>query len=416
MGKELENDRSSPSGPIGALTTTRNPKGCEDFGSPPEYRDRMRALMVNSTLHIGGAERVAACIAQHIDPSKIRMTACYLKEPGTIAEQMQHAGVRIVPIPGLKAGRKDYLSFLKLRQLIQTEQIELIHTHDVHGMMDGSACRLTMRSLKHVHTFHFGNYPDLPGRYKKIESLLWRVPDAIVAVGNAQANAIRALYRIPDDRLRVIRNGVEDPSSLTDGARRLVMRQPGVPVIASISTLIPQKGLEHLLEAAALLKESGERFQLVIAGEGMLRESLERRANRLAISDSVTFLGWVPQASTQLLPECDIFVQSSLWEAMSVVVLEAMAAAKPMVVTDVGENAFVVEHERSALIVPPANPGALAAALRNLLRHPELASSLADAARRRYEENFRLHNMVAAYERLYCELLDGWAADERVAR
>lgn len=360
--------------------------------------------MVNSTLHIGGAEQVAACLAERLGNDSLTVSACYLKEPGLIADQMLRGGVDLVPVPGLRPGERDYLTSLKLRRLILERNIEVIHTHDIHGLIDGAACRLMMRGLRHVHTFHFGNYPHRRIRHKLIEGGLWRIPDAVVAVGHAQAAAIRSCYGLPADRLRVIWNGVEDPMQSPPGEPLDVRIRPGVPVIASISTLIQQKGLTHLLEAAAMLKQSGESFQLLIAGDGGLKQALHEQARQLQLGEHVTFLGWVPQASRRVLPMCDIFVQSSLWEAMSVVVLEAMAAAKPLVVTSVGENPHVVLADETGLVVPPADPGSLANGLRRLLREVDLRDKLARAARARYQDLFTTRHMIAAHEELYREL------------
>jgi glycosyltransferase involved in cell wall biosynthesis len=360
--------------------------------------------MVNSTLHIGGAEQVAATLSASLNPREFDVSACYLKEPGLVADQMLRSGVELVALPGLIPGRKDYLTSLKLRRLINDRGIQIIHTHDIHGMIDGAICRLSMRGVRHVHTFHFGNYPHRRTRHKLIEGGLWRVPDALIAVGHTQAAAIRKMYGIPEKRLRVLWNGVDDPALVDRNGEFESLTVPGVPLIGSISTLITQKGLEFLLEAAALLRDSGERFQLVVAGHGVLKEPLQEQARRLRLTDHVRFLGWVSEASRKLLPVCDIFVQSSLWEAMSVVVLEAMAAAKPMVVTTVGENPHVVLAGETGITVPPANAQALADALRRLLRDPALRAKLGGAARNRYEALFTTRHMIQAHEALYAEL------------
>jgi glycosyltransferase involved in cell wall biosynthesis len=155
-----------------------------------------------------------------------------------------------------------------------------------------------------------------------------------------------------------------------------------------------------------MLKQSGENFHLVLAGHGALKEVLQQRARALGLDEHVKFLGWVSEASRKLMPVCDIFVQSSLWEAMSVVVLEAMAAGKPMTVTTVGENPHVVLNEETGLTVPPGDARALADSLRRLLRDERLRESLGRAARRRYEEHFTNAHMVRAHESLYTELVN----------
>lgn len=374
-------------------------------------RPRTRLLMVNSTLHIGGAEQVAATLSSLVDPSAFEVGACYLKEPGLIADQMRRAGVEIFAIPGLVPGRRDYFTALKLRRLIRARRAQVIHTHDIHGLIDGSFCRLTMPGLRHVHTFHFGNYPHRYRHYMRIEGSLWRVPDVLIAVGHVQAKSIRACYGMPESRLRVMWNGVDDhfnSAAGNAGSEFAHLKTPGIPLIGSISTLIPQKGLDRLLEAAALLRQTGEKFHLVIAGHGELKASLEAQTHSLGLDENVKYLGWVSEASRKLLPVCDIFVQSSMWEAMSIVVLEAMAAAKPMVVTTVGENPHVVINEETGLTVPPGDPRALANALRRLLRDQQLCDSLARGARSRYEGNFTTQHMTRAHESLYA-----WLAGNR---
>ena len=378
--------------------------------------ERTTVLIVNSTLHIGGAEKVAACLAEGIGRGRFSVAACYLKEPGLVADQMVRAGVELLQLPGFRAGRPDYLTSLKLGRLIISRGIRVIHTHDIHGMIDGSICRLLKPVLRFVHTFHFGNYPHRHKRYQLIERTLWRIPDALVAVGHNQAAQIQNCYNIPIERLRVIWNGVDDPTLRSHPERLRDVAPPGVPVIASVSTLIPQKGLEFLLHAAALLRESGEKFVLLVAGDGALRDELRSQASQLGLVDCIRFLGWVPQASDRVLPACDIFVQSSRWEAMSVVVLEAMAAGKPMVVTQVGENPHVVIDGETGFTVPPGNPQALANGLRTLLRDTGMRQRMGYAARQRYEAKFTTRHMIGAYEALYCELTGNTASARREDR
>lgn len=361
--------------------------------------------MACSTLHIGGAEGVAACLAEHVDRDRFEMTACYLKENGVVGEKMTAAGVRLVPIPGFRPGRQDRLTSLKLMRLIRQQGIQILHTHDVHGLMDATICRRMVPRLRHIHTFHYGNYPERDRSSARAERICWRSADALVAVGHAQAAAICDLYQIPPDRVRIIWNGVDDPSpSPVDELRERILAAPR-PVILSVSTLIEQKGIKQLLLAAQILKAHGQEFRLIIAGHGHLREGLEAQAHALGIAERVEFLGWVPNAASRILSACDVFVQSSLWEAMSVVVLEAMAAARPMVVTRVGDNAHVVVDDECGLLAPPGDAEVLARSLARLLNDAAYAAKLGAAARQRYLAHFTVGPMVSAYEALYSEVM-----------
>ena len=368
--------------------------------------ERIRVLMVNSTLHIGGAERVAACLAQYLDRNRFELTACYLKENGVAGEEMVRGGVDLIPIPGYKGkGNRDRFTSLKLLKLLKSRRIQIMHTHDMHGFMDACICKLLMPSVIHIHTFHFGNYPHREPRYKFIERLLWRIPDMLVAVGHEQARTIRDLYNIPKHRMRVLWNGVDAPTPALAPEVQAALANDTRPVIASISTLIPQKGLHHLLDAAAILRRRGLEFVLLIAGQGILRAPLTAQAEQLKLNDCVHFLGWMNEASRRVLPACDIFVQSSLWEAMSVVVLEAMSASKPMVITNVGENPHVIEDGVSGLRVAAGDPEALANSLAKLLSDPALRERLGNAARERYASHFTVQDMIGRHQDLYTELV-----------
>lgn len=377
---------------------------------------RLRVLIANSTLHIGGAEKVAANLATHLDPAGFETTAVYLKENGVVGEQMRRNGVDLVPIPGMKPpgpdGRRrpDYFTALKLLKLIRQRRIQLIHTHDMHSFIDAAICRLLYPRLRYVHTFHWGNYPVIEPQYERIERLLWRVPDALVCVGHAQAEAMCGFYGIPRERVHVIWNGTDAPRPDVAPEVSALLPRDGRPVIASISTLIPQKGLADLLEAAAILRRDNKRFLLLLAGQGTLRESLERQAATLGLDEEVKFLGWVNDASARVLPACDVFVQSSHWEAMSVVVLEAMAAARPVVATTVGENARVLADGEDALLVPPRDPAALARALARVIDDAALRRRLGEAAQRKYRGSLTIDSMVRNHERLYAALSGAPAA------
>jgi glycosyltransferase involved in cell wall biosynthesis len=176
-------------------------------------------------------------------------------------------------------------------------------------------------------------------------------------------------------------------------------------VIGSLSTLIEQKGVEHLLQAARILAERGTPFRLVIAGDGHLRQRLEALAEQLGLGARVEFLGWIEDGARRVLPWIDIFVQSSLWEAMSMVVLEAMSCGCPIVATTVGDNPFVIRDGESGFLVPPADPFTLADRLGMLLEDEGLRARLSAAARRDYEERYTADRMCAEYASLYQEAM-----------
>lgn len=369
-------------------------------------RQRPKLLIVNSTLHIGGAEEVMATLCRHIDKRRFDVAVCYLKEQGMVGERIAAEGTEVIGIERSARFKTDYFTALGLRRLLRSRGIKLVHTHDAHSLADTTLCRLSTPGLCSMHTFHYGHYPHRENPIRTMESLCWRFATRLVAVSSVQRDSIMQLYRIPERRIDVVWNGVDRlPSSETpDFIKRY--REQGRTVIGSINTLIPQKGMFDLLEVAARLKQQGQRGHVfLVAGDGHLRAPLEERRRALGLEDEVVFLGWVQGAAGVMMDHIDIFYQPSLWEAMSIVLLEAMAAGRAIVTTRVGETPLVVEPDTSALLVDPGDIPAMADALGRLLDSPDLRVALGNAAAARYAVHFTARSMAERYMALYDTML-----------
>lgn len=369
-------------------------------------RQRPKILVVHSTLHIGGAEEVTATLCRHIDTTRFDVSVCYLKEKGMVGDKIAAEGTEVFGIPRSHRFKADYFTSIALRDAVRKRRISLLHSHDVHALSDSTICRLTTSSIRTVHTFHYGGYPSREKTARMIESLCWRFVDKPVAVSSIQKDNIRKSYKIPEQRLAVIRNGVDrQPSGPEPGFIRRY-RDQGKTIIGCINTLIEQKGMFHLLETAALLKQHGLKDHIfLVAGEGHLRVALEDRRHALGIDDDVIFLGWVQDAPRVMMDHVDIFFQPSLWEAMSMVLLEAMAAGRAIVATRVGETPLVVQDEVSALLVSAGDVHAMTLALTRLLTDSGLRGILGSRASKRHETEFTAQVMANNYMALYNELL-----------
>lgn len=369
---------------------------------------RPKVLIVHSTLHIGGAEEVTATLCRHIDKRRFDVAVCYLKEQGLVGEKIAAEGTEVFGIPRSRRFKTDYFTALSLRRTLRRRGIRLMHSHDTHALADMTLCRLTTPGVRSVHTFHYGRYPERDRSSRTIESLCWRWVDQPVAVSSVQRANIGRLYGIPDGRVAVVWNGVDrqPPGPPPDVIRE--QRARGRTVIGCINTLIEQKGMFDLLEVAARLKSQGLRdYVFLVAGDGHLRIPLEERRHALGLDDEVVFLGWVKDAARVLMEHVDIFFQPSLWEAMSMVLLEAMAAGRAIVATRVGETPLVVEHGASALLVDAADIDGMAASLQRLLLAPDLRQTLGRTAAARYAQEFTARAMAERYMNLYDATLAG---------
>jgi glycosyltransferase involved in cell wall biosynthesis len=172
-----------------------------------------------------------------------------------------------------------------------------------------------------------------------------------------------------------------------------------------MSTLIPQKDPMRLIEVADKLWRRRKDFCVLIVGGGPFQAEMEIACRQRGLDDCVIFLGWVKDAAESILPRFDIFLQTSRWEAMSVVILEAMAAGVPIVATRVGENQDVLRDQESGMLVDIGDTDGMMSAVERLLDDKGFRKRLSSEARESYRERFTGRVMAENYAGLYRSLV-----------
>jgi glycosyltransferase involved in cell wall biosynthesis len=220
---------------------------------------------------------------------------------------------------------------------------------------------------------------------------------------HAARGALLAAERPHPDSVAVLQNGVD--LSRFDDLPPLSLPAPGGPVrIGIVANLRPVKALDVLIAAAARLAPVHPNFLVEVAGEGEEGPALTRQALGCGLGDRFVLRGRVDDVPA-FLGALHIAVLCSHAEGMSNALLEYMAAGRAIVATAVGAATTLLRHGIDGLLVPPANPAALAAAIDRLLRSPELALRLGEAARRRAREHYSREAMVKRFEAFYEGLL-----------
>jgi glycosyltransferase involved in cell wall biosynthesis len=235
------------------------------------------------------------------------------------------------------------------------------------------------------------------------QRIVCAVVGGYTAVSENVARQMSRKLRWPARKFRVIRNSIPQAAlehTPQDCSSRPTSENKRRPVVLTVARLDEQKGHCYLLEAAAQLPE----VDFALAGDGTLRASLEAQARSLGLAQRVQFLGHRTDIP-DLLASCDVFVLPSLYEGLPLSILEAMAACKPVIATQIGGTDEAVIAGETGLLVPPANPAALAEAIRTILAHPELARRLATSGRRRVQQEFSENRMIRQFTELYDELL-----------
>lgn len=377
--------------------------------------ERLPIMILASGLGYGGAETVIRDLVTALDTTRFQVTVGCVKVLGPVGRQLADDGYDVVCLtaPERQDVAVDYFTFRTLRRIVRARGIRLVHTHTTDGLADAGMCRLTMPWLKVVHTFHFGNYPHVGRSNLRLERIFSRVVSRRIAVGEVQRQQIRKVFGFSERQIGMVWNGVRPAAPATAEVCRSFRERIAAGdrlVIGTIATLIEQKGLRDLVNVAAALGDLRDRICFVVAGDGQLRPELEALIADRGVADMVKLAGWVPDAAATALPAFDIFFQSSLWEAMSIAVLEAMAAGKPVVATRVGENTAVLQDGVTGLLVNARDIEGMAATLRALVNDADRRQRLGAAAAERVARHFTVGHMVRNYEQLYLETVGAAAA------
>ncbi|MBI4527656.1 MAG: glycosyltransferase family 4 protein [Deltaproteobacteria bacterium] len=224
--------------------------------------------------------------------------------------------------------------------------------------------------------------------------------DGVVAISEIIARLL-VEGGVRREKIRVIHSGV-DLARFQTGSPLEV--KDGPPVIGTVAVLEERKGHHFLLEAAHLLKERGHHPIYRFAGDGSQRGRLEQMIKRMGLADDVVLTGFVADIPT-FLSTVDIFVLPSIKEGLGVAVLEAMAAGKPVIATQVGGIPELVLDGITGLLIPPEDPRSLADAISCLLKRADQGREMGRKGREIVERNFTMEAMARKNEAYYYDLL-----------
>lgn len=368
-------------------------------------RKPLRVLWFIKGLGAGGAERLLERSIPYLDRDRFHYELAYLLPwKNMLVSSFERASI---PVHCLNFRRNFDLTVLgRLRTLLQRNEIDLVHAHlPVPGVLARFAKAGT--NVKWLaYTEH-----NVPSRYMRmtrfLNGLTYPMNDITIAVSQTIAQQVQAYQRRGRPRLVTILNGVELNDFEEGPSREEICRQFGFPpdayLIVNVANLVHKKGHRYLLSAAKRVLAAEPRARFLLIGAGPLRDELAREARKLDLNGHVVMTGFREDATT-LMKVADVFVLSSLHEGLPVSLLEAMAAARPIVATRAGGVPELISTGETGVLVSPADDRSLAAELLKLLRDPDLRRRLGDAARQRVAQGHGMARMVHAVENVYEEL------------
>jgi glycosyltransferase involved in cell wall biosynthesis len=362
----------------------------------------MTILQLISSGGFYGAESMLVSLAASLEGLGCASKVAVLRDtrdPHTeVAERAAQSGLETCSIPC--AGRWDWNAVGKLREVVDRLGADVVHTHGYKADFYALAARRTSRR-RLVATCH--NWPDprlLMQSYAVLDRLALRRFDCVATPSEAVAETLRR-SGIRPERLHAIPNGVDvRPLAGTSPSLRRELGCGGAPLIGFVGRLVNEKGGEDLIRAARAVVSAIPEAHFVFAGAGPAGEAWIALASSLGLNRSVHFLG-ARDDMPAVYASLDALALPSYVEALPMCLLEAMAAAVPVVATAVGAVPSLVAGEEAGILVQPGDVDGLAAALLRLLNDRGLARKLGGAARERVIRDYSSEAMARRYLGLY---------------
>ncbi|MGC1851923.1 MAG: glycosyltransferase [Solirubrobacterales bacterium] len=361
----------------------------------------MRLETVISEMGVGGAERVVVELVR--DAAARGDDLGLLANPGPLDRELADLAVERSPLPTQRTAGALARATTASWRFARRFKPDIVHAHNVRvgGLSRvGSQLAHPLRRPPLVATYHGVPHEEVGGAAR-----ILRLADAVVCVSEGLREQLGAAG-VPSRLLSVIPNGVPDAQPLDTTERERIDAElglgDGAPVVSIVGRLVPQKEHERFLRAAKRLTEEGLKTHFLVVGDGALRSQLEQRADELGLDSQVRFTG-VRDDARALISRSDLIVFSSAWEGLSIAALEALAAGVPVVSTDVAGMRELLSSGAGRVV--PHDDEALATAIGELLRDPELRARTGAEGRRLHGERYSTARMTGAYREIYERLL-----------
>jgi glycosyltransferase involved in cell wall biosynthesis len=321
--------------------------------------------------------------------------------------QIMDQGIMLVDLDVIRRSIRPFWDVRAMRRLtdyLAGADYSLVHTHTSKGGLVGRLAARRANVPAIIHTVHGFSFHDESGSvaeslYSGLERLGARWCDRIVTVSEFHRMQALEHHIGSEDQIIAIPNGVPNGRVETLRHRDIIRADLGVGdrfVVLSTGRLAEQKGLEYLIRAVQDTVDAVPALMVLLAGEGPLHSHLDQLIDELGVGDFVKLLGFRDDVA-ELLAAADVVVLPSLWEGLSISLLEAMAAGRPIVTTTIASNREVTRDGAVAMLVPPKDSSRLTSALRDLAASPETREELAAAGRREQLERYSLARMLDQY-------------------
>ncbi len=370
--------------------------------------------IIISSLGIGGTERHICQVLPRLVKKGWQVKVVNTGRNNALAPELEKAGIKVITFSKssskvLQIGRVLHGLWGEFR----ADRTSLTHFFLPQAYIFGmfSAILAGFKGVKLMSRRSLNNYQRKIKCCRWLESKLHKRTDLVLGISQAVIDQLRIQENVPPNHLRLIYNGIDlvpFQKIKNNKIRTLLGVKDSSLVLTVVANLIPYKGHTDLLEALSYIKQQLPRnWRLLCAGyDGGILEKLKTQAHSLGISNNVLWLG-SRQDVGNILAASDIGILCSHQEGLGNSILECMAAALPMIVTDVGGIPEVVVHQKTGLVVPAKSPKKLSEAIIELSSDPKKMQSFGKAGKKRVEQSFSIDKCVSEYHDLYQSFCSG---------
>jgi len=369
--------------------------------APPQ---QVHVVHILGALQTGGAEMALVNYLRAADRTAFRHSVVCLSREGELADLVRDLGI---PVHLMRIRIRSYPTNLwELSRWMVQEEVAIVHTHMFTAALGGRLAGLMAKVPLLVTTEH-GKEPWKRWHHIQADKFLGARTYRQIAVSEDVRRIRMDRDGVPEDRIVLIPNGVPIPTNTGDlETRNRIRREFGLendsPLICSIGRVVEAKAYPDLLDAVTILKSRIPGIHWLQVGDGPEGGHLEELIRAGGLEENVTMAGRRSDIS-DLLGAVDLWVMSSIREGLPVALLEAMAAAKPIVATRVGGIPDAVTDGQSAKLVAPSDPIALAEGIEAVLMNPGFARDLGEEARKRATRDYGNQAVAQRVEQIYRE-------------
>ncbi len=378
---------------------------------------KINVLYFIPTFGPGGTEKIVLNLCNLLN-TEIFNTNVSVFQSGEFEKELKK-GQRVFALVNVNGSTKHILKkglnfvnrIKRLNQILKEESVDILHTHHLGPFLHALLVSRRRKGIRWIHTEHIR--PDIDKSYPRngvrVINRFSKFADAVTGVSEEVGTYFHNKARVPEDKIFTILNGVDIKKYSCPNGRFTKRSEIGIPedtlVIGIIGSLRKQKNHKNLIKAFSIVLSLLSNVCLVIVGDGECREDAEGLVSDLNIVNYVHFLGYRLDTA-ELMSAIDVYCLPSFFEGMPLTVIEAWAAGKPVVATNVIGVKELVRHEENGVLVPSDNPEKLAEELIRVITDVELRDKIARNGHNFAIENCTVEHMVKQYEDLYLMLMN----------